>query len=218
MEKSIPEQNIEIFTFGRTRSGKTTFCNNLVHYLREGNLDKIEPSSFCSIFSDTKIPTRRSVLCGSHIISIEDTRGLFEVVEIGKNKMDNSDILKENLNFFPKKNGWKKIAFFTLSLYEGVNEEDIKSIESYIDIINDDEFHCAILLTRSEKFTCETMNRLIEELKIILKRNKKLDISKFQFFRTGALDHCNARFEQSKKIIIANVENMMKNIVEFITN
>ena len=112
MKKLISKQNIEIFVFGRTRSGKTTFCDNLFEFIKKNNLNDIEPSNFCSIFSDTKIPSRKSIYHESNIISIQDTRGLFEV-RIDEEELSNKDILVQIvLKFFSKENRLEKDCVF----------------------------------------------------------------------------------------------------------
>ena len=210
------EKNIEIFTFGRTRSGKSTLCDTLYHYLKNDNLQDINPVSICSIFSDRENPSRRTVLYNSGIISISDTRGLFECVSVGQNEMNNDDILNINNNFFPKKFGWKKIALFTFCLEAGLTPHDVKSLKLYSDIINNDDFKCAIVLTNAERYPSEKKTRLIGELQDALKRYD-IDINKFQFLCTGALNENYARFPTSKTMIITNIENMMKDIIKFIT-
>lgn len=215
MIKSNFAQNIQVIILGRSLTGKSVFIDNLIHCLHYGNLKQKKPVSVCGIFSSTNIPSIKTIVHSSRTIEFVDTRGSFESVPSSKCALNNAAIMLQNNSSIPNKNGRKRIVFFTLVLDEGINHDDIETMESYADIINDKDSHCAIILTRSEKHSEETNLKFIEEFENHMKNRNKINLSKLDSFCSGALDECNAKLENSMAIS-SYVEEMTKSIIEFI--
>jgi len=200
--------NRNIIFVGKTRSGKSTALSVLKNPFTFVQLGSIFSETIDASINHFTVEVEGANKTKTNFnISIIDTPGLFEVVNIGTARDEEAleELILKCMNAEITK---IHRIFFVVSYAGAINVQDIEALERFVKLFNGAERFVNVLITKCESFSEEEKGRIEEELRQYPKFSNLLSTVGQTIFFSGAVEQ--RLFEAGyEDVFNKNLDNVM---------